>query len=30
MIGVCDVDAVGERPPDQPGVDQRHRAARPC
>ena len=30
MIGTCDVDAVGERPTDQPGVDQRHRAADPA
>ena len=30
VIGTRDVDAVGERPADQPGVDQRHRAADPA
>ncbi len=30
MIGACEIDAVGERRSDQPGVDQRHRAADPA
>ncbi len=29
MVGVRNVDAVGQRQPDQPGVDQRHHAADP-
>ena len=27
MVGVRDIDAVGQRQPDQPGIDQRHDAA---